>query len=173
LPTFFVSFEGPTRQRGFSPPGGFQPGGGLRLKDASRRAHLIVDGSERTQERETRLRNKGRIFSAGTLLDQQQSQPTVGLLSDPGKGAAAGRAGCDAPKKTEGAANLRSLLRGLYPPPGTCQTYAYWLSGLNTRMPASVFEQAPKGSTRTTPSSSAQKPRIPVWLIVIGTARAV
>src|SRR5262249_53208118 len=89
------------------------------------------------------------------------------------QGAAAGRAGCDAPQKTEGAANLRSLLRGLYPPPGTCQNDAYWLSGLNTRMPASVFEQAPKGSTRTTPSSSAQKPRIPVWLIVIGTPRAV
>ena len=53
------------------------------------------------------------------------------------------------------------------------QTVAYWLSGLNVRMPASVVEQTPAGSTRTTASSSAQKPRRPVWLIVIGTAFTV
>ena len=53
------------------------------------------------------------------------------------------------------------------------QTDAYWLSGLNVRTPASVVEQTPVGSTRTTASSSAQKPRIPVWLIVIGTAFTV
>ena len=49
----------------------------------------------------------------------------------------------------------------------------YWLSGLKTRMPASVREQTPAGSTRTTASSSAQKPRIPVWLMVFGTAFTV
>src|SRR4051812_44420771 len=77
------------------------------------------------------------------------------------------------PKKQK-AANFRSLLPGLYPPPGTCQTVAdYWLSGLKVRMPASVLEQTPAGSTRTTASSSAQNARRPVWLIVIGTARAV
>src|ERR1700756_1954539 len=59
-----------------------------------------------------------------------------------------------------------------------CPLYAlaaggYWLSGLNVRMPASVVEQTPAGSTRTTASSSAQKPRRPVWLIVIGTAFTV
>jgi hypothetical protein len=49
----------------------------------------------------------------------------------------------------------------------------YWLSGLNTRMPASVFEQAPAGSTRTTASSSAQNARMPVWFTVLGFARIV
>jgi hypothetical protein len=56
------------------------------------------------------------------------------------------------------------------PAPLLRQTSAhYWLSGLKTRMPASVLEQTPTGSTRTTASSSAQKPRMPVWLIVFGT----
>jgi hypothetical protein len=49
----------------------------------------------------------------------------------------------------------------------------YWLRGLNVRTPASVTEQTPAGSTRTTASSSAQNPRRPVWLIVIGTAATV
>jgi hypothetical protein len=49
----------------------------------------------------------------------------------------------------------------------------YWLSGLNVRMPASVAKQTPAGSTRTTASSSAQNPRRPVWLMVIGTALIV
>src|SRR5207302_10533719 len=41
-------------------------------------------------------------------------------------------------------------------------------SGLKVRMPASVFEHAPAGSTRTTASSSAQKARMPVWFTVSG-----
>src|SRR6202008_3336215 len=53
------------------------------------------------------------------------------------------------------------------------QTLAYWLSGLKARMPASVLAQTPAGSTRTTASSSAQKARIPVWLIVKGTVTTV
>ena len=53
------------------------------------------------------------------------------------------------------------------------QTACYWFSGLRVRTPASVLEQAPAGSTRTTASSSAQKPRMPLWLIESGVARAV
>ena len=49
----------------------------------------------------------------------------------------------------------------------------YWFNGLKTRIAASAVEQAPAGSTRTTASSSAQKPRIPVWLIDSGTAEIV
>ena len=45
--------------------------------------------------------------------------------------------------------------------------------GLKPLMPASVFEHFPVGSTRTTPSSSVQKPRTPVTLSVIGLAWAV
>src|SRR5690242_12119569 len=44
-------------------------------------------------------------------------------------------------RKKQRAANVRSLLRGLYPPPGTSPKRAYWLSGLNARIPASVAEQ--------------------------------
>ena len=51
--------------------------------------------------------------------------------------------------------------------------FPYWFSGLNVSTPASVFEQAPSGSTRKTESFSAQNARIPVWLTVIGTARTV
>src|SRR5579871_5659828 len=38
----------------------------------------------------------------------------------------------------------------------------YWFSGLKVSTPASVFAQAPSGSTRTTESSSEQKARMPV-----------
>ena len=63
----------------------------------------------------------------------------------------------------------------LIPVPGISpeSNQSYWLSGLKARMPASVLEQTPAGSTRTTASSSAQKPRIPVWLIESGTALIV
>jgi hypothetical protein len=63
----------------------------------------------------------------------------------------------------------------LVPSPGTSprSNLHYWLSGLNTRMPASVLEQAPAGSTRTTASSSAQNARMPVWFTVLGFARMV
>jgi hypothetical protein len=75
------------------------------------------------------------------------------------------------PRKVKGAANLRSLLPWLVSSPSILrQNVAYWLSGLNVRTPASVVEQTPAGQTRTTASSSAQKARRPVWLIVIGTA---
>src|ERR1700721_4237903 len=80
-------------------------------------------------------------------------------------------------QKEKRAANFRSLLLeiGLYPPPDTSprSNRNYWLSGLKATMPASVAEHLPAGSTRTTASSSAQNARIPVWLMVIGTARAV
>src|SRR5579862_10054237 len=75
--------------------------------------------------------------------------------------------------KNEGAANLRSLLLACTLPQVLRQLVRnYWLSGLKVRTPASVLEHTPAGSTRTTPSSSAQNARIPVWLIVNGTARA-
>ena len=72
----------------------------------------------------------------------------------------------------KGAANLRSLLLACTLPQVLAEPN-YWLSGLNPRMPASVFEHLPAGSTRTTPSSSAQNPRIPVVLIVSGVAEVV
>ena len=75
--------------------------------------------------------------------------------------------------KNKRAANLRSLLLACTLPQVLRQTVAYWLSGLKVRMPASVLAHTPAGSTRTTASSSAQKARIPVWLIVIGTATTV
>jgi len=50
------------------------------------------------------------------------------------------------------------------------QPLPYWFSGLKVRMVASAVEQAPAGSTRTTASSSAQKPRMPVWLTESGMA---
>src|SRR5215469_1377308 len=75
--------------------------------------------------------------------------------------------------KSKRAANSRSLLPACTLPQVLRQTVAYWLSGLKVRMPASVLAHTPAGSTRTTASSSAQKARIPVWLIVIGTATTV
>jgi len=74
--------------------------------------------------------------------------------------------------KTKGAANFRSLLQACTLPQVLAELN-YWLSGLKVRTPASVKEHFPAGSTRTTESSSAQKPRIPVWLIVIGVALIV
>ena len=71
--------------------------------------------------------------------------------------------------KTKGSeCELAALWR--IPSPGYLPDLYYWLSGLKVRTPASVLEQAPAGSTRTTASSSAQKPRMPVWLIESGTA---
>jgi len=76
------------------------------------------------------------------------------------------------PKNKE-AANSCSLLSGLSHSQALRQKVTYWLSGLKVRIPASVLEQTPAGSTRTTASSSAQKARIPVWLMVIGTPTTV
>ena len=75
--------------------------------------------------------------------------------------------------KKQRAASVNSLPPWLIPSPrySPKSNVSYWLSGLKVRMPASVLEQAPAGSTRTTASSSAQKPRMPVWLIASGTAR--
>ena len=74
--------------------------------------------------------------------------------------------------KTKGSeCELAALWR--IPSPGYLPDLYYWLSGLKVRTPASVLEQAPAGSTRTTASSSAQKPRMPVWLIESGTATTV
>ena len=76
-------------------------------------------------------------------------------------------------QKTKGSECEARCPYGLYPPPGTSPDLNYWLSGLKVRMPASELEQTPAGSTRTTASSSAQKPRMPVWLIASGTATTV
>ena len=74
--------------------------------------------------------------------------------------------------KTKGSEReLAALWR--IPSPGYLPDLSYWLSGLKVRTPASVLEQTPAGSTRTTASSSAQKPRMPVWLIDSGTATTV
>ena len=77
--------------------------------------------------------------------------------------------------KKQRAASVNSLPRWLIPSPrySPKSNVSYWLSGLKVRTPASVLEQAPAGSTRTTASSSAQKPRMPVWLIESGTALTV
>jgi len=60
--------------------------------------------------------------------------------------------------RSEGS-NERSLPAPCLLSPGTWPILAYWLSGLNVRMPASVAEQTPAESTRTPASSSAQNPR--------------
>src|SRR5215467_6799206 len=67
-------------------------------------------------------------------------------------------------EKMKGAAVGRSLGLGF-----RASSRIYWLSGLKVRIPASVLEQTPAGSTRITASSSAQKARIPVWFTVVGT----
>jgi len=76
-------------------------------------------------------------------------------------------------QKTKGSERVLAAPIGVYPPQVFAGTESYWLSGLKVRTPASVLEQTPAGSTRTTASSSAQKPRMPVWLIESGTETTV
>src|SRR5580658_6708580 len=67
----------------------------------------------------------------------------------------------------------------LIPAPGIRQNrpsllvQRYWFKGLKPRIAPSAAEQTPAGSTRITASSSAQKPRIPVWFTESGIALMV
>ena len=51
--------------------------------------------------------------------------------------------------------------------------FRYWLRALKVKIPASVLEHTPAGSTRTIPSCSAQKALTPVLLRINGAAKTV
>ena len=77
-------------------------------------------------------------------------------------------------RKKQKSSELVLAAPGLYAPLSTSpQSKDYWFSGLKVRTVASEVEQTPAGSTRTTASSSAQKARMPVWLMVKGTPTTV
>src|SRR5580700_3554779 len=87
------------------------------------------------------------------------------------------------PEKGEGQRVFGSLplayTRPRYSPESTIVTGStllvqrYWFKGLKPRIAPSAAEQTPAGSTRITASSSAQKPRIPVWFTESGIALMV
>ena len=105
------------------------------------------------------LTEDGRIFGNQPMALTGTNQPSQ--VEEYGESFAAGGR---RPGKMKGAAVGRSRGLGF-----RASSRTYWLSGLKVRIPASVLEQTPAGSTRITASSSAQKARIPVWFTVIGT----